>query len=149
MTGSLWQSARMRVFVTGAAGFVGQRLSNRLESAGDEVIRTDLELDVGDAGRVAEAVSAARPDAIVHLAAISFVPEAADNPEAVYRVNFLGARSVLEAARSISPGVRVLLVGSGHVYGSADPGAPPFTESSPLPPCSRRTANPAAWESSR
>jgi len=130
----------MRVFVTGAAGFVGQRLSSRLEAAGDEVIRTDLELDVGDAGRVAEAVSAARPDAIVHLAAISFVPEAADNPEAVYRVNFLGARSVLEAARSIPPGVRVLLVGSGYVYGAAEPGAPPFTESSPLRPDS-----PYAW----
>jgi GDP-4-dehydro-6-deoxy-D-mannose reductase len=130
----------MRVFVTGAAGFVGQRLSDRLEADGAEVIRTDLELDVGDAGRVADAVSEACPDAIVHLAAISFVPEAADNPEAVYRVNFLGARSVLEAARSISPGVRVLLVGSGHVYGVADPGAPAFTEGSPLRPDS-----PYAW----
>ena len=130
----------MRVFVTGAAGFVGQRLQARLEARGTDVIGTDLELDVGDARRVADAVSAARPDAIVHLAAISFVPEAASNPEAVYRVNFVGAHSVLEATRKLSPGVRLLLVGSGYVYGAADPGAPPFAESAPLRPDS-----PYAW----
>lgn len=134
MNGSLWQSARMRVFVTGAAGFVGRRLEARLAAEGARVIGTDLELDVADGARVADAVSAARPDAIVHLAAISFVPEAESNPRAVYRVNFLGACSILEAARRISPGVRLLLVGSGHVYGAADPGVPPFDESSPLRP---------------
>jgi GDP-4-dehydro-6-deoxy-D-mannose reductase len=130
----------MQVFVTGVAGFVGQRLEARLEALGTQVIGTDLELDVADADRVADAVSAARPDAIVHLAAISFVPEAETNPRAVYRVNFLGARSILEAARQASPGVRVLVVGSGHVYGAADPGAPPFDERSPLRPDS-----PYAW----
>jgi len=130
----------MQVFVTGVAGFVGRRVEARLQAAGARVIGTDLELDVADADRVAHAVSAARPDAIVHLAAISFVPEAEANPQAVYRVNFLGARSILEAARQVSPGVRVLLVGSGHIYGSADPGAPPFDEHSPLRPDS-----PYAW----
>lgn len=130
----------MRVFVTGVAGFVGRRLEARLRAEGAAVIGTDLELDVADAARVSEAVAEARPDAIVHLAAISFVPDAARHPQAVYRVNFLGVHSILEAARKLSPGVRVLLVGSGHVYGSAEPGAPPFDEDSPLRPDS-----PYAW----
>jgi GDP-4-dehydro-6-deoxy-D-mannose reductase len=123
---------------------VGQRLEARLQAAGAQVIGTDLELDVGDADRVAEAVTEARPDAIVHLAAISFVPEAKSNPQAVYRVNFLGAHSILEAAQKISPDVRVLLVGSGYVYGAADPGAPPFDESSPLRPDSHYAWSKAA-----
>jgi GDP-4-dehydro-6-deoxy-D-mannose reductase len=140
MSISLWQSAHVQVFVTGVAGFVGRRLEARLEAAGVRVIGTDLELDVADADRVADAVSAARPDAIVHLAAISSVSQAESNPQAVYRVNFLGAHSILEAARKISPGVRLLVVGSGQVYGAADPGAPPFDECSPLRPDS-----PYAW----
>jgi GDP-4-dehydro-6-deoxy-D-mannose reductase len=140
VSASLWQSAHMQVFITGVAGFVGRRLQARLQTVGARVIGTDLELDVADADRVADAVSAARPDAIVHLAAISFLPEAQANPRAVYRVNFLGAHSILEAARRISPGVRVLLVGSGHVYGAAGPGAPAFDERSPLRPDS-----PYAW----
>jgi len=130
----------MQVFVTGVAGFVGQRLEARLQAEGARVIGTDLELDVADAGRVADAVAAARPDAIVHLAAISFVPDTQSDPGAAFRVNFLGAQSILEAARKISPGVRLLLVTSGHIYGSADPGDPPFDESSPLRPDS-----PYAW----
>jgi GDP-4-dehydro-6-deoxy-D-mannose reductase len=59
-------------------------------------------------------------------------------------VNFLGARSILEAAQKISPGVRLLLVGSGHVYGAADPDALPFDESSPLRPDSHYAWSKAA-----
>lgn len=124
----------MRVFITGAAGFVGQRLRSRLEAEGARVTGADLELDVVNTVRVSGAIAAARPDAIIHLAAISFVPQAEANPAAVYRVNFLGARSVLEALRAVAPKARLLLVGSGHVYGAAEPGAPPFDENAPLRP---------------
>ena len=65
MSTSLWQSAHVQVFVTGVAGFVGRRLEARLRAAGIRVIGTDVELNVADANGVADAVSAARPDAIV------------------------------------------------------------------------------------
>jgi GDP-4-dehydro-6-deoxy-D-mannose reductase len=55
-------------------------------------------------------------------------------------VNFLGSRAVLEAVRRRAPGARVLLVGSGAVYGRGAPGRPPFDEASPLRPDS-----PYAW----
>jgi GDP-4-dehydro-6-deoxy-D-mannose reductase len=55
-------------------------------------------------------------------------------PELAYRVNYLGARSILEAAARAAPEARVLLVGSAEEYGSAEPGSLPFTEATPLRP---------------
>jgi len=83
---------------------------------------------------VAEAVGRFAPDAVVHLAAISSVARSRREADLTYRVNFLGSRAVLEAVRSRAPRARVLLVGSGDVYGTAPPGAPPFRESDPLRP---------------
>jgi len=124
----------VRVFVTGAEGFVGGHLLPRLESDGHDVVATDRELDVGDAAAVDAFVAKLRPDAIVHLAAVSSVPESRREPTLTYRVNFLGTRSILAAATRHAPDSRVLLVGSSDEYGSAEPDAPAFTEASPLRP---------------
>ncbi|MBM4384156.1 MAG: GDP-mannose 4,6-dehydratase [Deltaproteobacteria bacterium] len=134
----------MRVFVTGAAGFVGRRLVAALGARGDEVVASDRELDVTDAARVRDAVGAARPDAIVHLAAISHVPEAESAPERAFRVNVLGTRSVLEAVRREAPGARVVLVTSAAVYGSAGVDAAGFDERAPLRPQSAYARTKAA-----
>jgi GDP-4-dehydro-6-deoxy-D-mannose reductase len=98
------------------------------------VLATDREIDVADAGAVHAHLSHTRPDAIVHLAAVSSVAASRQDPAAAYRVNFLGAHTLLEAAVRHVPGARVLLVGSGDAYGSAAPGSPPFTEAAPLRP---------------
>ncbi len=124
----------MRVFVTGAAGFVGRRLVARLAAAGARVDAADRELDVTDAVRLERALGAARPDAIVHLAAISSVPEAEANRALAFRVNFLGTRAVLAGALGGAPRARVLLTSSCTVYGSATPGSAPFDEAAPLRP---------------
>jgi GDP-4-dehydro-6-deoxy-D-mannose reductase len=130
----------MRVMVTGAGGFVGRRLVPRLRAEGHAVAPSDRELDVSDAARVRSAMADAKPDAIVHLAALSFVPDSLADPRAAFRVNFLGARAVLEAMAREAPGARLLLVGTSQVYGSAKPGEPPFDEETPL-----RPASPYAW----
>lgn len=124
----------MRVWVTGAKGFVGRRLTARLASGGHAVHGVDRELEITDAPGVADAVAAARPDALFHLAAVSSGAQAAREPALAARVNYLGTLSVLEAARRVAPRARVLLVTSGEVYGSAEPGAPPFREDAPLRP---------------
>lgn len=124
----------MRVFVTGAAGFVGRRLCAALAARGDEVIASDRELDVADPLRVRAAIGGARPDAIAHLAAIASVPEAERDPARAFRVNTLGSRAVLEAALQLAPRARVLLVTTAAIYGSAAPGSTGFDESSPLRP---------------
>lgn len=136
----------MRALVTGAAGFVGRHLVPQLEATGYEVTATDLELDVSDEAAVCARVEALVPDVIVHLAAIASPPQAARAPELTYRVNFLGTRSVLEAAVRHAPEARVLLVCSADAYGSSAPGSPAFTETAPLRPASPYARSKAAGE---
>ena len=124
----------MRIWITGAAGFVGRRLAAALASAGHAVIGVDREVEITDAPCVARSLASARADAIVHLAAISSQADALREPTHAARVNYWGTRAVLEAARSEAPGARVLLVTSGAVYGNSAVGAPPFRESDPLTP---------------
>ncbi len=124
----------MRALVTGAEGFVGGHLLPALAAAGYEVVGTDRELDVGDAGAVEACVAELRPDLVVHLAAVSAVPASRRDPRAAFRVNFLGCRCVLEALVRHAPGARLLLVGSGDQYGQAEPGAAPFREGDALRP---------------
>ena len=126
----------MRVLVTGAAGFVGRHLVPRLERDGWDVIAADRELDVADAPTLEARVAESAPDAVVHLAAQSSVADSWRQAALTYRVNYLGARSLLEALRRRAPGARLLLVGSAGVYGSLPPGSPPFDETSPLRPVS-------------
>lgn len=74
------------------------------------------------------------PEAVIHLAALTFVPDSIAHPAAAFRVNFLGTRHLLEAVRRHAPGARVMVVSSGHVYGTAALDAPAFGEGAPLRP---------------
>ena len=124
----------MRILVTGAGGFVGGRLVPRLRAEGHTPIAVDREVDVADAEAVRRCVLADTPDAVVHLAALAFVPDSVAAPEATFRVNLLGTRSVLEAVRRHAPAARVLIVSSGHVYGTSALDAPAFDEHAELRP---------------
>jgi GDP-4-dehydro-6-deoxy-D-mannose reductase len=124
----------VRVLVTGAGGFVGRRLLPKLAAAGHDAVGVDREVDVADAAALERAVERAAPEALVHLAALSFVPDSFRDPEAAFRVNFLGLRNLLEAVRARVPRARVLVVSTGNVYGTAEAGAPPFAESAALRP---------------
>ena len=103
----------MKALVTGAGGFVGPYLTAHLESCGDEVVGTDLDVDITDAEGVRKAFLEARPEAIYHLAAASHVGTSWSAPVDVLRVNAEGTLNVLLAA--LEAGVeRVLLIGSAE-----------------------------------
>ena len=86
----------MKVLVTGAGGFVGRRLTPKLEQAGHDVTACDLEVDVTDPVAVAGILDTAEPDAIVHLAALSSVAASMRDPASCFRANYLGTRCLLQ-----------------------------------------------------
>ena len=127
----------MRVLITGARGFVGVRLSRRLKQLGFEPVCVDVEeMDVQELDAVKHTIRKEEPEAIVHLAGISFVPAAEADPTRACRVNFGGARNLLDAVAQHTPKARVLLIGSGEQYAASEPGAPLLDESAPLDPTS-------------
>jgi GDP-4-dehydro-6-deoxy-D-mannose reductase len=125
----------MRVLVTGAKGFVGVRLVRRLRADGHDPIAVDLdEMDVTDREAVRRTLARERPDAIIHLAGISFVPDADKDPGLACRVNFASAQNLIACMEDEDRPVRILLIGSGEQYGPTAPGARPVDEETPLEP---------------
>jgi len=124
----------MRVLVTGASGFVGRRLLPALACAGHDALGVDREVDVCDFEALAGVVAASRPEAVIHLAALSSVAESFQDPEACRRVNVLGARVLLAAVERAAPRARILLVGSAEAYAPTPPGSAPLREETRLRP---------------
>jgi GDP-4-dehydro-6-deoxy-D-mannose reductase len=145
--------------VTGAAGFVGRWLVSELIASGRRPIglrrpgeapgspQADwIAADVRDAGALAAAVRAARPDEVIHLAGVASPADAARAPLEALRTNYLGTDHLLCALRQHAPRARLLYVSSGEVYGFQARGAAPHTESSPLRPHTPYGATRAAAE---
>ncbi|HEV8063718.1 MAG TPA: GDP-mannose 4,6-dehydratase, partial [Acidimicrobiales bacterium] len=123
----------MRSYVTGSSGFVGGWLIDHLQSCGDEVLKSDTEVDITDAAAIAGAVEQTEPEVIYHLAALAHVGRSWSNPAETVRVNVIGTLNVLQAAAHLDTPPRVVLVSSAEVYGNAA-GDDPVYESADLRP---------------
>src|SRR6202171_4614181 len=145
----------MRVLVTGAGGFVGGHLCEHLAAHDDPVIPVGwpassgsagtASVDVTDARTVQDAVEAARPDAVVHLADVPQAAASDRDPSRTFAVNALGAVHVLAAVQQVAPGARVLLVGSAEMYGPLHHGTR-AAEDAPLRPVSPYASSKVAAE---
>lgn len=135
-----------RVLVTGCSGFTGQHLAERLKAAGHEVWDPEAEGRIFDLTRpetLGPAIAAARPDYVVHLAAMSFV--AHGDAGAFYRVNTVGTTHLLDALLGSGASVRrVILASSANVYGNATDD--PITESTAPAPVNHYAASKLAME---
>jgi GDP-4-dehydro-6-deoxy-D-mannose reductase len=75
-----------------------------------------------------------RPDAIAHLAAIAYAPDAAGDPTKAFRITVGGTLDLVEALRTTGQRPKVLITGSSEVYGAPRPDALPIGEHAPLAP---------------
>lgn len=160
-----------RVLVTGAAGFVGQWLLPALHAAGAELfaLATDpvdsavppgvpaqpagvtwLLGDLRDDEYVGRVVREARPDTVIHLAAISHLPTAAADPALAWDINVTAtARLLHQLGRQrerMGTTPVVLVVGSAEQYGRDDSHVMPLAETAVQAPRTVYAATKAAQE---
>lgn len=153
------------MLVTGAHGFVGAWLAERLldegarvvvprrDSRADSRLRTEgieercdvVEADVGNYEEVLRVLHEYRVRAVFHLAGQSVAGIAGRSPYSTWDSNVRGTYTVLEAcraARELGERIeRVVVASSGLAYGG---GEPPWREDSPLEPVSPYAVSKAA-----
>ncbi|HKG27157.1 MAG TPA: UDP-glucose 4-epimerase GalE [Thermomicrobiales bacterium] len=137
----------MRILVTGGAGYIGSVAVELLAARGNDVVVLDnlwrghaaavppgvetATADIRDADAVRRAVFAAEPDAVMHFAAATIVPESVADPATYFAINTVGSHNLLTAMNEA--GVRKLVFSStAAVYGV--PETIPVTEDAPTLP---------------
>ena len=103
----------MKILVTGAGGQLGRALVDAFAPR-DVVAGDRAALDVGDRDAVVGAITALRPDVIVHAAAWTDVDGCEGDPDRAFRVNALGARHVMDGARRV--GAHVVAISTDYVF---------------------------------
>src|SRR5215213_4842199 len=101
-----------KVLVTGATGFIGRHLAAGLRAAGRDVF--EVNHSAGDLAEPAAWIGLPDADAVVHLAAKTFVPQSWAAPALFMRTNLLGTLAALEYCRA--RGAR-LVFPSSYMYG--------------------------------
>src|SRR5689334_3936358 len=132
----------MKVLLTGAAGFIGMHCAERLLARGDQVIGVDNlspyysvelkrarvarlahrafrlhEIDIADAAALKKVFDAAKPDAVLHLAAQAGVRYSLENPDSYIQTNLVGFANLLECCRRHPPR-HLVYASSSSVYGT-------------------------------
>lgn len=92
---------KKRLFITGLSGFVGQHLQSHLEQPGStwELLSAAAPYDLTAATSLTD-LWPQLPDAVIHLAGQTFVPEAFRDPGRTLEINLLGTLNLLQALKA-------------------------------------------------
>ena len=138
---------RMRLLVTGGAGYIGSVVADQLLRRGDEVTVLDslarghraavppaaelVQADLLDPQGLTEALARHPYDGVLHFAALALVAESVEHPERYWRNNVTGTLNLLDAMREA--GVpRLVFSSTCATYG--EPEQVPMAEDAPEQP---------------
>lgn len=127
-----------RVLVTGGAGALGRYLVEGWPG-GDVVVPLarsarpgGVVADLTDPAAVRRAVTEARPDVVIHGAALTDVDACQRDPAAAYMANVEATRHLVSAMGEMAPSARLVYISTDQVY----PGPGPSGEAAPVRPAS-------------
>ena len=108
----------MRIAVTGATGQLGRAFQEIAAARHDLVCfggaATPKGIDLRDADAAAKAIASARPDWVLHAAAMTDVDGCERDPDAAHRINALGTQAVAQAAARC--GADLVAVSTDYVF---------------------------------
>lgn len=121
----------MRVYLTGASGFVGSNVARVFAAYGAELAApAHREVDVTDAEAVRRSVDAFRPDAIVHCAILNDFAALYADRQAGWDAYVGATRNMVDAANAA--GARTVLVSTDWVFDGTQGGATELTPPNPI-----------------
>ena len=114
-----------KVWICGANGRVGRKMTELLENTPVELLLTDLDaVDITDPKAVRDYAGMNRPHFIVNCAGLTDVAACEENKEEAFKVNALGARNLSVAARMGK--ARMIQLSTDDVFDGS--GQTPYTE---------------------
>jgi len=127
----------MKILITGGAGFIGSAVVPELKKEGYEIFVLDnlsfgnrnfidipdshfFLADIRDIRKVKEIITQLKPEIVVHLAAIHFIPYCNERPFEASDINIRGTMNVLDACKSLPYLEKLFFASTAAVYPIAD-----------------------------
>jgi len=112
----------MQILLTGADGRLGSRLLLALTERGHTVAGYDVPtMDITDWDAVCARLDEARPELVIHCAAMTAVDQCAENPDRALLVNGLGTQAIAQAC--LMHGAAMLYISTNEVFDGRAPHA--------------------------